>query len=253
MASSSPKRLHTQLVHDLGVRIVGHHLAPGEPVPTEEELVSQTGASRTAVREALKVLAGKGLIASRTSAGTRVQDERRWSLLDAHVIAWRYETNPTLKQLEDLAGLRIALEPEAARVAASGDDLAAVARIAEAYVEMEATIKDLDAFIAADLRFHQTIFEASKNELLIHLHSTMSVALSAVRQVHTRSNRRNRQTLPMHKQVFHAIRDGDADQAQSVMRALVVGARTDIEKAYRPPDKATGTFGSPHALPRRKN
>ena len=255
-ASNYPnERLHGQLVHDLGARIVGHQFVSGQSIPTEDELVAQTGASRTAVREAAKVLAGKGLLVSRTSAGTRVQEERHWSLLDADVMAWRYESNPTLKQLEDLAGLRIALEPEAARVAAECQDLAALARVSEAFSDMRANMRDLDAFIQADLRFHQAIFEASGNELLIHLHSTMSVAMSAVRQVHTRSLRRNRQTLPDHERVLLALRGGNAGEAAAVMRSLVEGARADIEKAYRRPRHRPGD-GQPASLtdlPRRKN
>lgn len=226
-------RLHGRLVHDLGSSIVRGDIAPGTAIPTEDELATEFGASRTAVREAVKVLAGKGLVLSRTSAGTRVQDERAWNLLDADVLAWRYEESPTLKHLEDLAALRLSLEPEAARIAAENVTDSSLAAISEALDEMRATMTDVDAFIAADLRFHQAIVEASGNELFIHIQSMVSVAFSSVRQLHTRSVRRNRQTLPDHELVLDAIRDRDSEMAVQRMRSLAEIARSDVKKAHR--------------------
>ena len=68
---------HGQVVHGLGAQIVRGELGPGCPVPTEDELVSQFEVGRSALREGVKVLAGKGLLESRTSAGTRVRPHIR--------------------------------------------------------------------------------------------------------------------------------------------------------------------------------
>lgn len=64
---------NVQVVHALGARIVGGSLAPGTSIPIEEELVGELGVGRSAVREGVKVLAGKGLLETRRSAGTIVR------------------------------------------------------------------------------------------------------------------------------------------------------------------------------------
>ncbi len=84
-----------RVVHTLGTRIAGGDLAPGEPLPTEEELVGELGVGRSSLREAMKVLGGKGLVESRTRAGTRVRPREAWHLMDPDVLGWRYQTAPT--------------------------------------------------------------------------------------------------------------------------------------------------------------
>jgi DNA-binding FadR family transcriptional regulator len=230
------ERLHGRLVRELGLRIVSGALAPGEPLPTEESLVGELSSSRSAVREAIKVLAGKGLVVTRTRVGTTVQDETRWNLMDPDILAWRYQGDPTSDQLDDLAGFRVALEPEAARLAALAKDRRAVTRIRESYERMAAALNDTDVFIARDLEFHRAVVEVGGNQLLIHLNQVMSVALAAARQVHTRDLRRNRRTLPAHLAVLEAIEARDPDQAAALMRALVRSAQHDVRRARHPLD-----------------
>ena len=225
--------LHGRLVHELGRRIVSGDLAPGELLPTENELVIELGSSRSAVREAVKVLTAKGLVRARTRAGTLVQPERAWNLLDPDVLAWRYEGHPTADQLDDLAGLRVALEPEAARLAATSRDRRAVGTIRDCYRRMEDTVSEPDEFIGHDLAFHRAVVEAGGNQLLVHLNELMSAALAAGRQVHTRNVRRNRRTLPAHRAVLEAITSRDADEAAAVMRRLVLGAQQDLRRDRR--------------------
>jgi GntR family transcriptional regulator, galactonate operon transcriptional repressor len=237
--------VHGRLVHELGRRIVTGGLAPGEVLPTEAALVAELGSGRSAVREAVKVLTAKGLVRTRTKVGTVVQPEAAWNLLDPDVLAWRYQAQPTSyrptdyqptsyqptdKQLDDLSGLRIALEPQAARLAARVRDRSGIAAIGHAYLRMTETIDDPDAFIGHDLAFHRAITEAAGNLLLSQLSDLLAVALEAARQVHTRNVRRNRRTLPAHKAVLDAITGRDADQAEELMRKLVTGAQHDIRR-----------------------
>ena len=103
-------------MHALGARIVGGSLAPGTSIPIEEQLVEEFGVGRSAVREGVKVLAGKGLLETRRSAGTKVRPRASWNLLDADVLSWRFEPEPRPGDIRVLADLRVALEPGAARV-----------------------------------------------------------------------------------------------------------------------------------------
>ncbi len=225
--------VHGRLVHDLGRRIVSGEFAPGDLLPTETALVTELGSGRSAVREAVKVLTAKGLVRTRTKTGTVVLPEATWNLLDPDVLAWRYQTAPTGQQLDDLAGLRVALEPEAARLAARARTKA-TAPIEAAYQRMAGTVTDPDTFIEHDLAFHRAIVAAGGNLLLAQLSDLLHTALAAARQVHTRNVRRNRRSLQQHRAVLDAITSHDAEAAAALMRKLVTGAQHDIRRD-RPP------------------
>jgi GntR family transcriptional regulator, galactonate operon transcriptional repressor len=222
--------VHGRLVHALGSRIASGRLGPGESLPTEAALEVELGSGRSAVREAVRVLSAKGLVRARPRTGTVVQPEEAWNLLDPDVLAWRYQNDPTDQQLLDLAGLRVALEPEAARLAARAKDRRALAALREAYLRMEATVDDTDDFIATDLVFHRAVVAAGGNELLLHLNDLMSVAFAAVREVHTRNVRRNKRSLPAHRAVLEAISAREPEEAAALMRTVVTNAQHDIRR-----------------------
>src|ERR1022692_681678 len=218
---------HAQVVHGLGARIVRGELGPGSPVPTEDELVSQFEVGRSALREGVKVLAGKGLLESRTSAGTRVRPRESWNLLDPDVLRWRYAPEASPADIRILADLRVALEPGAARLAAEAASSAQRGAIAGALAGLSATVDEPAAFIEADLAFRRAVFIAANNDLLLYIHDVVSVALGAIRPLHTHSVGHNRQTLPSHQRVATAIQRGHHRQAEAAMREIVEGARGD--------------------------
>ncbi|MCG5218253.1 FadR/GntR family transcriptional regulator [Streptosporangium sp. KLBMP 9127] len=229
--TSYPERArHAQVVHELGPQIVTGALPPGSPLPIEERLVTELGVGRSAVREGVKVLAGKGLLETRTSAGTRVRPRASWNLLDPDVLSWRFTPEPAEGDIRVLADLRVALEPGAARVAAERADAQAIRHLDETLAALYATADDPDAFIDADLAFHRAIFAASGNDLLLHIYEMISIALRSVRQVHTRSIGHNKDTLPNHERVAVAIRRRHHRKAEEAMREVVEVARTDAEQ-----------------------
>ena len=99
-------------VHDLGRRIVGGEYPPGATLPNEPDLVAKFGISRTVIREAMKCLAGKGLVEIKTRVGTRVRDRSAWHHTDTDVMVWYYETGPSLEFMRSIKDLRRVLEPE---------------------------------------------------------------------------------------------------------------------------------------------
>ena len=219
---------HAQVVHALGAAIVRGELGPGSPVPTEDELVGRFEVGRSALREGVKVLAGKGLLESRTSAGTRVRPRESWNLLDPDVLRWRYSEDASPADIRALAGLRVALEPGAARLAAESASAAQRGMIAAAMAALWATVGSPDEFIAADLAFHRAVFAGCNNDLLLYIHDVVSVALGAIRPLHTSSVAHNRETLPAHQRVAEAIQRGHHRKAEAAMREIVEGARADL-------------------------
>ncbi|WP_345632333.1 FadR/GntR family transcriptional regulator [Rugosimonospora acidiphila] len=225
--------VHGRLVHELGRRVIDGRYPIGDALPTETALVDQLGSGRSAIREAVKVLTAKGLVKARTKVGTVVQPESCWHLLDPDVLAWRYQNDPSDKQLEDLGGVRVAFEPEAARLAAGATDRGGIAAIQREYLLMEQTIDDPDEFIGHDLAFHAAIVHTGGNQLLEQLSALMSAAFAAARQVHTRNVRRNKRTLAGHRAVLDAIVGRRVDEAAELMRVLVTGAQHDIRRDLR--------------------
>ena len=111
---SGARRIHGSIAHELGVAIVTGRYSPGETLPGEVEFSEQLKVSRSAYREAIRILAAKGLVESRPKAGTRVSARDRWNLLDPDVLAWTFEREPGETFIRDLFELRMIVEPAAA-------------------------------------------------------------------------------------------------------------------------------------------
>ena len=220
---------YSQVVQALGAQIVRGTLEPQSVVPTEAELGESFSVGRSALREGMKVLAGKGLLQSRTSAGTSVRPRESWNLLDPDILHWRFSPTASVEDVKVLANLRVALEPGAARLAAESATPAQRRAIALAMTDLwsTATETEPDEFIEADLTFHRAIFVAANNDLLLYIHDVISVALAAIRPIHTDSVGHNQETLPNHERVATSIQRRHHRKAEQAMREIVEGARND--------------------------
>jgi DNA-binding FadR family transcriptional regulator len=111
-------KLHSVIARGIGERILGGEFAPGALLPNEAEWGRIYEASRTAVREAIKSLAAKGLIASRPKIGSRVEPKMRWNLLDRDVLAWHRSATDRKAFLISTQEFRRIVEPGIAELAA---------------------------------------------------------------------------------------------------------------------------------------
>ena len=212
-----PRRgLHGELVHDVGVRILRGELEPGDSLAGEWD---EQDVSRTVVREAVKVLAAKGLIVSRPKTGTHVRERRYWHMLDPDVLAWRLEAEPGDDFYMTVFETRRLIEPAMAALAATRASDEEVAELEAAYVRMEESVaSDLAAYVEADIHFHEVILTGCHNELLTHLGSTLR---GVFRATFTRTQGVAEETLPLHEAVLEGIRDGDAEAAEAATRRLI--------------------------------
>ena len=138
-----PRRgLHGEVVHTIGLQIVNGDLQPGDALPPEDDLTSDLSVSRTVLREAVRVLAAKGLVEARPKTGTRVRERGEWNILDPDVLSWRTEASDDHKLYEETTEIRLAIEPLAARLAATRATDEEVAGIMEAYAGMAAGLDD---------------------------------------------------------------------------------------------------------------
>ena len=219
-----------QVVHDLGRRIVRGDVQPGDALPQETALCHELGVSRTVVREAVKVLAAKGLVDSRPKRGTVVRPSKTWSYLDAEVLLWRTETDPDGRQLIYLTELRQAIEPVAAAMAASRASDEDISLIANAVQAMEASVDSVQAFLAADLRFHIQVLHASGNPFFAPVANVVSSALLSSLRVTNRKPADNATSVPVHQRVLKAIRAHKPAKAEAAMRALLLDAAARIQQ-----------------------
>lgn len=226
------RNLHGQVVQELGRLIVSGEVAPGENLPREELLAERMSVSRTALREAMKVLSAKGLIESRQKTGTRVRDTIHWNQLDADVLAWRCASMPTEDFVEKLVEMREVIEPAAAAAAARRRNSDQLARIEAAYEAMAAAT-DLDAWSEADLAFHEAVLRATHNELMTSLFSVIETALGGYFQLSASIAGNFNYSLPHHKKVLDAIRRRQPEVARQAMQKMVADSRSNIRRNIR--------------------
>jgi DNA-binding FadR family transcriptional regulator len=223
--------LHGQIVHTLGRRILRGDIRPGDAVQAGSALP----ASRTALREAIRVLAAKGLVEAKPKIGTRVTPRESWNLLDPDVMAWQHDGLPRSMLLGKLTEVRAVIEPRAAAFAALRADEAALAALETAVRDMGAALDgskstDVDAFVEADMRFHLTILRASGNDLLEQMTRVVYSALIVSFRTTSRLPGSARRSLPKHRAILRAIAARQPERAQSAMESLISGTAREISR-----------------------
>ena len=219
--------VHETLAREIGKTIVSGQLLPGEPLVAEERYSAETGVSRTAYREAIRLLAGKGLVYSRTKSGTRVNAQAYWSMLDLDVIAWIFETGVSRKFIQDFFELRMAVEPYAAYLAAMRRSASDVAAMGHALQEMRKLgLRNADGR-AEDRAFHNLILVSTRNATLISISASIAAVIDWTTQLSREERGVDRDPMPDHDCVFEAIVQQDGDRARDAMHALILNASRD--------------------------
>ena len=206
-------------------------LPAGSVLPNEEALSAQLAVSRTALREAIKVLAAKGLIVSRPKTGTRVRPRADWNFLDPDVLAWRLSTGDIDRYVKELFELRRVIEPAAAALAAQRAKTADTARMERAYRGMEAAGDDGEKFEEPDRQFHQAILHMTDNEMIGSLAALIETALLMSFRLSNDNPRGQRHSLPMHRAGLTAIQRQHPEQARTAMERLLAQSERDVRHA----------------------
>lgn len=224
MAPNDRSRLHGSIAHDLAVAIVGGHWRPGDVLPNEDVFSQQLSVSRTAYREAVRILAAKGMVESRPKTGTRITERARWNIIDPDVLAWHLEAGPDEGFIDALFELRRIVEPQAAALAAerrSDEDLAALAGWLE---QMGSDNLTTETGLAADLEFHHAVLIATRNEPLAALSSGIGATIRWTTMFKQRAGALPSDPIPEHRAVYDAIAAQDPAAARTAMAALIDSA-----------------------------
>jgi DNA-binding FadR family transcriptional regulator len=202
----------------------------GTAFPTEAELARQHGVSRSVTREAVKMLTAKGLLSARPRQGTSVRASRHWNLFDTDVLRWLLDRTFSIGLLRQFNELRVAIEPEAAALAARHADDAQRGAIAAGLDRMKAADEGRDDVLEADIAFHVSILQASGNPFYGQFREVVSTALrTSIR--FTNRFKGHSADVADHEAVKDAILDGDPDRARAAMRKIIVDVLLLIDEA----------------------
>lgn len=247
MAERKLERVHGTIARDIGSAIVSGRLRPGHVLEGEIEASTNRQVSRTAYREALRMLGAKGLINSRPRAGTRVSPTSDWHLLDPDVLAWLFGEIPRPEVLHSLFELRTIVEPAAAA-------LAATRRRSVHLDHMQAALDDMRRYTLhrpegrrADQQFHSALLAATSNPFMISLTKGIAAAVDSLTLFKLRLAKVQRDPVPDHLRVFRAIRNKDADAAREGMENLIRLAVQDMPASQRPKPAPVSAVHSAYA------
>jgi GntR family transcriptional regulator, galactonate operon transcriptional repressor len=230
MAGGVPPRrnLFAQVVDELGRRVVRGDFARRGVLPIEPQLAAELGVSRNLLREAVKVLAGKGLLEVRPRSGTRPRAQLDWHLLDPDVLAWLDTSGHRLEHSFDLVEFRLIIEPKASYLAAVRAILEEKRAIAAACAALEACVGRPELVPDRDGAFHRSIHAASGNAILNYLGSLIASLMQVQVLMTTDLPGSFERGLPLHRELTEAILRGDGPAAEDTSSRLIQMPYNDL-------------------------
>jgi len=212
--------------------IRGGHLKPGEKLPTEQELIGRFSVSRTVIREATASLRSEGLVVSRQGSGVFVTDPQGHG-------AFRIVSDEvrTLDDVQNVLRLRLAVEVEAAGMAAENRTLADLAAMNRHLEAIDSSIAEGGHAVEADFAFHRAISSATANpyfERFMHFLGPVIIPRQSVRPVGETDGRRRlylEQVQAEHRRIVRAIERRNAEAARLTLREHLEAARERYSRA----------------------
>lgn len=214
--------LHDAVVERWGSEIASGARRTGERVLTDDA-VAEFGASRSAIREAVRVLESLGMIEVRQRVGITVRPPEAWSPYDERVLRWRLDGPERASVLQSLSELRAGVEPVAARLAASRATPEQCGELVAAAIGMAATARaaNSEAYLAHDSRFHSALLEASGNRMFANLATAVIAVLEGRTHHELMPATADPAAVRLHGEVAAAVQRGDGDAAEAGMRTIV--------------------------------
>lgn len=245
-----PRTLTQELVRAVGTRIRDGRIAVGEKLPTEAEVMTEFGVSRTVVREALSQLQAAGLVQTRHGIGT-------FALGPPADEGFRVDPQQleTLRDVIAMLELRIALETEAAALAARRRTPTQLEALQAALDDFDRAVQDGRDAVEADFRFHAEVARATQNEHFLNLLSslgTRSIPRARLEasassgeggsadepEAATDASERRQSYLRLihaeHESILDAIAGQDAEAARAAMRTHLGNSRERRRRAGEP-------------------
>jgi len=226
--SSKNSILLQAVINELGQKIIMGKLEVGDKLPIEPELAASMKVGRNILREAIKILADKGLLSTGPRRGTIVQSRNEWNLLDPDVLNWIISTSKSSsKFLADLNELRLLLEPSVVELATRRANEEQRSKIQQAMDQMEGTNGIPDQGIEAEIAYHSAIYDATNNEILSKLKFITSTLIKANFKLLKGETPTN---LAIHRKLSDAIVSKKATEAHKAMKELLIKNKKDLKR-----------------------
>jgi GntR family transcriptional regulator, transcriptional repressor for pyruvate dehydrogenase complex len=233
------RALSERITSQISDAIVSGRLKPGDRLPPERELAEQFGVSRTVVRDAIKMLSGRGVLQVRRGAGIFVATAEETAMGRLGQLA-----NVLPLQgagLRDLFDVRKVLEAQGAEWAAQRRSAHHVERLRGIVEDAHRYAEDLTVLSERDAQFHVAVAEASQNLVLVRVMFTLLDLLAAARRESLSIPGRPELSLSQHENVLREIEARDPEAARlamlehlsSVEQAITYPGRTGREEAGR--------------------
>jgi DNA-binding FadR family transcriptional regulator len=212
------------VIEILGNEIRSGQYKPGDRLPTEQELIGRFGVSRTVIREAFASLKAEGLVVTRQGSGAYVSAN---PLGNPFRIA--PEEMSSLPQVLYFLQLRLAVEVEAAGLAARHRDGRALEKMGHSLDQLDEAIHSNSSIRESDYEFHLAIAEGTGNPYFERFIRFLRNSLSPGREIDPAlDSEEARGTFfaavqTEHRQIFAAIRDADTEAARRITRAHLEG------------------------------
>jgi DNA-binding FadR family transcriptional regulator len=225
--------LHARVLDLLGLAICSGQLASGSVVRIEE-FEERYKVSRSVVREAIRVLASMGMVASRRRVGVQVLPASEWNLYDPQVIRWRLASPGRIAQLRSLTELRTAVEPEAARLAALRAPLSNASELMGLAGKLweAGQSDDPNDFLAVDIEFHRLVLSSSGNEMFAKLNTLVAEVLTGRTNYGLMPSHPHNEALQLHVDVASAIQRGNPDDAHDAMLNIMQRAFREMSSLW---------------------
>lgn len=216
--SGLAKSLAEQVSREIGKNVVSGLYQPSSLIEDEGSLATKYNVSRSVIRDAAKILVGKGLIEVRRGIGTTVLPRSRWSLLDDDILAWHLSAPLNKHLIKQLLEIRLTIEPTAVKWAVERGTVKEIDEIKTSYEKMEEHIDSVDNYVTADALFHKSILTASHNEFLFAFEGVIYSSLLLSIRATNRDPKSNKKSIPFHTKILQSIIDKDSLNAEKNMR-----------------------------------
>ncbi len=231
-----PENLHFRVTRVLALQILEAERESRALVfPNEAELCQQLGVSRTILREAVKVLADKGMIEARQKLGTRARPRAAWNQLDPDILGWWAELGPDARFLRDLCEVRLAIEPTAsgfAAVRATAEEIEVIGRCLKLR-EAKTKASNFAEAVDFNLEFHSAVAAACHNALIEQLNRAISRPLRIALSYTTGLYASDELDIAAHRQLYEAICNHDSMKARAAAERIVGFAMLGVEEMTR--------------------
>jgi GntR family transcriptional regulator, transcriptional repressor for pyruvate dehydrogenase complex len=207
-------KVYAEVASQIHRLIADGRIKPGDLLPPERELAEIFGVSRASVRDAIRILEMRGLVAPRQGEGTLVLQDAADAVVSPLADALTESRNLTA----DLFDMRKIFEPPLARVAAlraTPEDIEALEEILE---RQAARVRAGEVAIAEDTAFHYHVTMISKNQVIPKV---MDLVMDLLKESRVRSLDgavRAEKSLEGHRQILDAIKRRDGEAAAERMR-----------------------------------